>query len=133
MLGILSAIAGPVISGLFGTVDQLVEDKDLSAKLKNELQTKVMSILDTEVKAARDIIIAEAQGGSWIQRSWMARNWRPITMLTFVGLIVAKWLGFTAPGISEAIEIALLDIIKIGLGGYVVGRSVEKGVKVWKQ
>jgi hypothetical protein len=128
MLGILSAIAGPVISGLFGTVDQLVEDKDLSAKLKNELQTKVMSILDTEVKAARDIIIAEAQGGSWIQRSW-----RPITMLTFVGLIVAKWLGFTAPGISEAIEIALLDIIKIGLGGYVVGRSVEKGVKVWKQ
>ena len=128
MLGILSAIAGPVISGLFGTVDQLVEDKDLSAKLKNELQTKVMSILDTEVKAARDIIIAEAQGGSWIPRSW-----RPITMLTFVGLIVAKWLGFTAPGISEAIEIALLDIIKIGLGGYVVGRSVEKGVKVWKQ
>jgi len=24
------------------------------------------------------------------------------------------------------------DLLKLGIGGYVVGRSVEKGVKVWK-
>jgi hypothetical protein len=24
------------------------------------------------------------------------------------------------------------DLLKIGVGGYVVGRSVEKGVRVWK-
>ena len=46
-------------------------------------------------------IRAEAMGDSWLQRSW-----RPITMLTFVSLIVAKWLGFTAPGVTEAVELA---------------------------
>jgi hypothetical protein len=25
------------------------------------------------------------------------------------------------------------ELLKIGVGGYVVGRSVEKGVKVWRQ
>ena len=24
------------------------------------------------------------------------------------------------------------DLLKLGVGGYVLGRSVEKGVKVWK-
>ena len=35
--------------------------------------------------------------------------------------------------LTEAVELALFEIIKIGLGGYVVGRSVEKGIKVWKE
>jgi hypothetical protein len=47
-------------------------------------------------------------------------------MLTFLGLIVAKWLGWTAPGITEALELKVFDIIEIGLGGYVIGRSLEK-------
>jgi len=129
MIGsILGAVAGPLLKGLFGTIDQVVEDKDLATKLKNDLQSKVLDGQAKEIEAAMKIVVAEAQGGSWIQRSW-----RPLTMLVFVALIVAKWLGYTAPGVTEAIELALLDIIKIGLGGYVVGRSVEKGVKVWKQ
>jgi hypothetical protein len=47
-------------------------------------------------------------------------------MMTFVGLVVAKWLGFTAPGVSEAIELELMTLIQIGLGGYVGGRTIEK-------
>jgi hypothetical protein len=128
MLPILGAVAGPLLKGIFNTIDSVVDDDDMRAKLKNDLQTKVLDGQAQEIEAAMKIVVAEAQGGSWIQRSW-----RPITMLVFVALIVAKWLGWTAPGISEAIELALFDIIKIGLGGYVVGRSVEKGVQVWKQ
>jgi len=128
MLPILGAVAGPLLKGIFNTIDSVVDDDDMRAKLKNDLQTKVLDGQAQEIEAAMKIVVAEAQGGSWIQRSW-----RPITMLVFVALIVAKWLGWTAPGISEAIELALFDIIKVGLGGYVVGRSVEKGVQVWKQ
>ncbi len=47
-------------------------------------------------------------------------------MLTFVGLIVARWLGFAAPNLSEAEALKLWGIIEIGLGGYVVGRLAEK-------
>ncbi len=128
MIGsILAGIAGPLIKGLFDVVDQAVEDKDQAARIKARLQEMVLAGQMKEIEAAASIIVAEAQGGAWLQRSW-----RPITMLVFVGLIVARWLGYTAPGITEAVEIELFGIIKIGLGGYVIGRSVEKGVKVWR-
>jgi len=127
MLSLLSGIAAPLLNGLFSVIDQSIEDKDEAARLKSRLQEMVLNGQMKEIESAMKIVIAEAQGGSWIQRSW-----RPVTMLTFVALIVARWLGYTAPGITPDVELALLDIIKVGLGGYVVGRSVEKGIKVWK-
>lgn len=86
-----------------------------------EFQNHLLSAFETEVKAQRDVIVAEAQSESWI-----TRNWRPLTMLTFVGLLVAKWFGFTAPGVTEAEQLSLMEIIKYGLSGYVAGRSAEK-------
>ena len=123
-----SAILGPVIAGIFGVIDKAVENKDQAAAIKVKLQEMVLTGQMREIEEAAANIRAEATGDSWLQRSW-----RPLTMLTFVSLIVAKWLGFTAPGVTEAVELALFEIIKIGLGGYVVGRSVEKGIKVWKE
>lgn len=57
---------------------------------------------------------------------WLAANWRPLTMLTFVGLIVARWFGWVAPNLNEAEYLRLWDIVNLGMGGYVIGRSVEK-------
>jgi len=68
-----------------------------------------------------EIVKAEAQSDHWL-----AACWRPILMLTFGGLIVARWLGFSAPNITEAEVLKLWDIVQLGLGGYVIGRSVEK-------
>jgi hypothetical protein len=68
-----------------------------------------------------EIVKAEAQS-----QHWLAACWRPILMLTFGGLIVARWLGWSAPNISEAEVLKLWDIVQLGLGGYVIGRSVEK-------
>jgi len=65
------------------------------------------------------IIVAEAQGGSWLQRSW-----RPITMLTFLALVVCDSFGWLANPLAEQ----AWTLLQIGLGGYVVGRSVEKTV-----
>jgi hypothetical protein len=39
---------------------------------------------------------------------------------------VARWLGWSAPGISDAEVLKLWDIVQLGLGGYVIGRSAEK-------
>lgn len=109
-------------------LDKLIPDPVERAKAKaNLLEMKQKGEL-TELEMQRDVIVAEAKGEGWMQR-----NWRPITMLTFVGLVVAKWLGFTADGISEAIELELMKLIRMGLGGYVIGRSVEKGIKEWKK
>lgn len=67
------------------------------------------------------VIVAEAQGEGFLQR-----NWRPITMLVFLWLIVSYFYGWYGVNFSEALAIQLFELIKIGLGGYVVGRSVEK-------
>ena len=121
-------LLGPLIGGLFGVIDKAVEDKDQAARIKGELQTMVLTGQMKEIEAAMKIVVAEAQS-----ESGLARNWRPITMLTFVFIvannyIVHPWLG----GPMLPIPPDMWELIKSGLGGYVVGRSVEKGVKVWK-
>jgi hypothetical protein len=68
-----------------------------------------------------DIIKAEAAS-----EHWLAANWRPVLMLTFGGLIVARWFGWSTPGLSEAEYLKLWDIVQLGIGGYTIGRSVEK-------
>ena len=70
-----------------------------------------------------EIVKAEAQSEHWIVAAW-----RPVLMLTFGGLIVARWLGWSAPNITEAEVLKLWSIVELGLGGYVIGRSVEKVV-----
>lgn len=74
-----------------------------------------------ELQAAASIVQTEAAS-----THWLAANWRPLLMLTFGGLIVARWFGWAAPNLSEAEYIKLWDIVQLGLGGYVIGRSVEK-------
>ena len=70
-----------------------------------------------------EIVKTEAQSDHWLTACW-----RPILMLTFGGLIVARWLGWSAPNITEAEVLKLWSIVELGLGGYVIGRSVEKVV-----
>ena len=74
-----------------------------------------------EFTARAEIVKTEAASSHWL-----AANWRPLTMLTFAGLIVARWFGWAAPNLSEAEYLKLWSIVEFGLGGYGVGRSVEK-------
>ncbi len=54
--------------------------------------------------------------------SWLQRNWRPLTMLSFLGLVIADAFGMLAFRLADQAWL----LLQIGLGGYVVGRSVEK-------
>ena len=124
-------MSGPLsfISGLIKPVADLVDslhtsdEERLAAKgVLLELQTGLMSqTLVYETKLAESqasIIVAEATANSWLTRTW-----RPITMLIFVALVV--WSQFTGMEIPDD----LWFVIKLGLGGYVGGRSVEKSVE----
>ena len=109
-------------------IDKILPDTEARDKAKAELAILQQRGDLKELESAMQVVVAEAKGESWLQRSW-----RPITMLTFVSLVVAKWLGLTAQGVTEQVELELMNLIQIGLGGYVIGRSVEKGVKEWKK
>ena len=47
-------------------------------------------------------------------------------MLAFVVAILAYWFGLTPEGVPEEAVMQMFALVKIGLGGYVVGRSAEK-------
>ena len=59
-------------------------------------------------------------------QSWLQRTWRPITMLTFVPLIVARWLGWSAPNLGEAEVLKPWGTAESGPGAYVIGRTADK-------
>ena len=113
-----------LITALLPTIGKVVEkaipDKDLAKRIEADLQKELIHNNHSEFNAAAKIVLAEAQG------SWIKGNWRPLTMLIFVGLICAHWLGFTPDNLSEAQVLELMDLVQIGLGGYVLGRSAEK-------
>jgi hypothetical protein len=117
----LGGLLAKIIAPIFGVIDKAVADKDLALQLKSDLQRTILVDQAKALEMQAGIIVAEAQGNSWLQRSW-----RPITMLWFVGLVGAHWLGFTPANVSEAEVLSLLGLVKIGLGGYVAGRSIEK-------
>lgn len=112
----------PVLAPILGKVlDKAIPDKDAREKAQAAALTQLMEHQHEIEQAAGQIIRTEAASSHWL-----AANWRPLTMLTFTALIVARWFGFAAPELSEAEYLALWDIVEIGIGGYIVGRSAEK-------
>ena len=78
----------------------------------------------TRLEVRGQAIQAEATGESWLQR-----NWRPLTMIWFSILVGGYWFGYTPENLSEEAILSLFGLIKLGLGGYVLGRSAEKITK----
>ena len=110
----LAPIVGQIVGSLF-------PDPTEKAKAEAEAMRQLLAHQSEIESAAAKIIQTEAAS-----THWLAANWRPLTMITFTALIVARWMGWVAPNLSEAEYLKLWSIIEFGLGGYVVGRSVEK-------
>lgn len=122
-----------LLGGLFGIVDKAVTDKDLANKIKGELQSQVLTGQMKEIEAAASVIVAEAKGESWLQRSWRPMLMTLFGFIIFNNYVLAPYVAlFAGLNVEVPLPPEMWDLLKIGLGGYVVGRSVEKGVKVWK-
>lgn len=112
-----------IVPALNEAADRLIPDVNKRSEWKaQQIEILLTAQRDLE-RASSEIIKAEVQS-----ESFLTRNWRPMTMLIFVFLISARYLGF-ADGASEAFSIELIELLKIGLGGYVVGRTAEKIVR----
>lgn len=118
MIQALVPALAPIIGQIVGS---LFPDPTEKAKAEAESMRQLLAHQSEIESAAAKIIQTEAAS-----THWLAANWRPLTMLVFVGLIVARWFGWAAPGLQEAEYLKLWSIVEFGLGGYVVGRSVEK-------
>lgn len=109
----------PVIGDLIG---KIFPDPKVAAEAKLKLFELQQAGQLKELEGSIQIITAEANG------NWLQRSWRPLMMMIFTALIVSRWFGWTAPNLSEAEYEHLWSIVELGIGGYVIGRSVEKSL-----
>jgi hypothetical protein len=124
--------AADLIDNLHTSEEEKLKQKAVLLNLQTQFLTEALEQEKAALEARSSIIEAEAKGDGMLQR-----NWRPATMLIFVGLTVAYWFGYTPEGLSEERLQDVFELIKLGLGGYVIGRSAEKivpgAIKAFKQ
>ena len=105
-------------------------------KLHHTMVQEALKFEIAQVQAQASVILAEAKNG------WMSRSWRPILMFVFMAIIINNFLVWpysTELGITaQQLEFPtwMQDLLKLGVGGYIGGRSAEKiipaTVKAWK-
>lgn len=121
MKKILNFLTGNVISEIGKVIDNIFTNDEERQLAKNEL-IRIIQEKELELqKMQTEIIVAEAKG------NWLQRSWRPILMLSF-GFIVI-YVKFIAPLFNfdiPPLENEFWDLLQLGIGGYVVGRSAEK-------
>lgn len=121
MKKILEFLTGNVIGEIGKVIDNIFTNDEERQKAKNEL-IKIIQEKELELqKMQTEIIVAEAKG------NWLQRSWRPILMLSF-GFIVI-YTKFIAPLFDLKIpelENEFWNLLQLGIGGYVIGRSAEK-------
>lgn len=122
---IFSSGAKDIISEGGKIVDSLTTSNEEKLNAKNQLSEIVLSALDKLQSYQKEVILSETQGNK------LQRNWRPIVMLAFAFIVVYSYFiqpAFfpNAVNMSETIPDRFWSLLEIGLGGYVIGRSLEK-------
>lgn len=128
---LLGGPAGGAVGGLIASALGVDNDPDaVASAIKTDpnaalkLKQVEMQLEQTRLEVRGDVIKAEANGESWLQR-----NWRPLMMIWFGILVGGYWFGYTPELLSDEAVLSLFGLIKLGLGGYVLGRSAEKITK----
>ena len=110
-----------LLSSLVGEIGSVVSTLSVSSKEKKQIEADLVAAVarqEEELRRSQAVIIgAEAQG------NWLQRSWRPLVMLVFAAIVLVG--SFWSLPILEDTS-RFWDLLEIGIGGYVIGRSAEK-------
>jgi hypothetical protein len=115
-------------------IDKIWPDPAKAAEAKTKLFELQQAGELKELDSAMQIITAEAKS-----EHFLVSAWRPITMLTFVFIVANNYIIYPYLSLfwdnAPMLEIPpdLWDLLKIGIGGYVAGRTGEKMMKSWRE
>jgi hypothetical protein len=138
MIGISSIVSG-LAAPLSNVINKFITRKEDQLKVQAEIESiqkdfekKLIEQQSQMLMAQKDLITAEITGHPF------QRNWRPALMWIIIAIIANNYL--IAPIINQLFTIfgwgnilpllelpdKLFNLMSIGLGGYLVGRSAEK-------
>lgn len=107
------------------TIGSAIDDLSTTQEEKLILKKKIAGIVlekMTEIAQVKSEVIQTEINGNWLQRSW-----RPLIMLAFAAIVIYnKFIGFILNLPVAPLEGEFWAMLELGLGGYVIGRSLEK-------
>ena len=121
MKKVIEWFGGGLVKDLLGGLDKLFTSKEEKIKAENVIKQILIEKQLELQKMQTEIMVTEAKG------NWLQRSWRAILMLAF-GFIVI-YVKFIAPLFDLKIpelENEFWNLLQLGIGGYVIGRSAEK-------
>jgi hypothetical protein len=139
---LISGLAGPISNIINKFIskkeDQMLAQAELD-KITSSFKEKILDNQKSILEAQRDLIVTEMQGSA------MQRNWRPALMWIIIFVIANNYL--LAPFLNHIVTLfgggnilpilelpdKLFNLMTIGLGGYVIGRSAEKIIPKLKE
>lgn len=119
-----------VLNAAGGVIDKFIDDPEEVARaqaLLQEAEAKLLREIAAVEQVRAETVQAEVQGQSWLQR-----NWRPITALCFVFIVVNNFIlvpyanafGLSIPVLD--LPPGLWALLTTMISGYTLGRSWEK-------
>jgi len=129
-MGALITVLAPIVGDL---VKRLIPDGDKSMDVEKEIKLALLEHTDSLESLRGKIVLEEAKSSHWLTATW-----RPLLMMVIVAIIGLNYLIFPVMnlflGMDYVIDlpVELWNLLQIGVGGYIVGRSGEKMVDKWK-
>jgi len=132
-----------LIAGIFQPAVDLVDNVHTSTEEKLQLRNELLKIQNDMISKITDFFtkVLEAQAEILkveLSGSWLQRNWRPLLMIgistaVLNNLLLVPYLNaIFGWSVITTVTPELWNMLTIGLGGYVGGRSVEKIVETIK-
>lgn len=121
-------VVSEIVSGILKPISDVIDHVTLSGDDRAKLQmaqlqagmaaqTATLAYEQSLLDGQQKVIAVEANSSNWL-----ASSWRPVTMLTFLGLVVCDSFGW----LHSPLAPQAWTLLQVGIGGYTVGRSVEK-------
>ena len=124
-----------VLAPLLGDVlKRVIPDMDKRMDIEREVKLALLEHTDSLESIRGKIVLEEAKS-----TNWMTAAWRPLLMMVVILIIACNYLVFPIIRIfyPEMIQlelpVELWNLLTIGVGGYVVGRSGEKMIDKWSE
>ena len=125
---LLGGGVGATIDAIGNAIDKIDNsDEKLSLQLQykqllHEMEGKYLDYENKLLDVKKETVLQEAKGESWLQR-----NWRPMLMLVCIFIILNNYVFVPYFGIPSAVlDEHIWNLIELGTGGYIAGRSLEK-------
>ena len=125
----------PILSPILGdVVKRILPDSDKSADIEREIKIALLDHAASIENIRGEIVLAEAKSDSWLTSSW-----RPLLMMVIVTIVALNYLLFPILNMFTTTQYIidlpdeLWNLLQIGVGGYIVGRSGEKMITTFKK